>query len=104
MRTVNEKELKEINLSPADYIVSNWKDILKDDKSTALVTVINNELSNYEGYILGVATENERGYKPLMILADHNYKTVNNWVDQANSEIYDREPIETYKIVMSSMR
>ena len=105
MKTVNQAELKAIHLSPVDYIVANWQTILEDKKDQALVCVIDTERTGGNGYLLGLATKDERGYKSLgMVLEEHNYDIANEWVNEANKIIFNRSAKATYLIVLSSMR
>lgn len=103
MRLINEESCKELGMTPAEYIASNYDDLLNNDQ--ALVTCINNEATNHKGYLLGIATRNERGYMPtLYILNEHNYDVANKWVEEANDIIFDRDKKETMKIILSSLR
>ena len=105
MRTINSQELKEVGLTPVDYIVAQWKDILKDEKDKALVCVINHERTDGKGYLLGVATRNKKGYQPTTtVLEEHNYNIASEWVNKANEKIFNRDAKETMMIVISSMR
>lgn len=105
MKTVNEQKLKTLQLSPIDYIVSQWKDILKDEKDKALVCVLNHERTGGNGYLLGLATRNENGYQSLnMLLEENNFDIANEWVNKANQEIFNRDAKETTMIVLSSLR
>lgn len=104
MEIVNEKELKKIGLTPVDFIVDKWGDILKDKKNVGFVCAIS-ELADHRGYLLGLATENESGYNSLgMILEEHNYNIANKWVDEANERVFKRSKKDTLMIVLSSMR
>jgi hypothetical protein len=102
MRTVNETELKMFGMSPVDYLASQFEGILKANQ--ALVCVINNERTNDKGYLVGIATQNERGYTPtFVVLEEHNYNVANAWVDDANKIIFQRPAKETAMIVLSTM-
>ena len=104
MRTINEKELKEVGLNPVDYIVEQWKGILQDDQDKALVCVVS-EKTEGNGYLLGLATRNANGYQSLnTILEEHNYNIASGWVNKANEKIFNRDAKETMMIVISSMR
>ena len=104
MRTVNEKELKELSLTPVDSIVAKWGEILKDTKDQALVCVVSEETAGL-GYLLGLSTKDKSGYQSLgMVLEEHNYEIAKGWVEEANKIIFKRDEKETFMIVISSMR
>jgi hypothetical protein len=104
MNILNEKELNEMGLSTVDCIEFKWGDILKGKRNVALVCVID-ERTNGEGYLLGLATKGERGYKSLgIVINEHNYNIANKYVDEANKRIFERSEEDTFMIVLSSMR
>lgn len=104
MDLVNEKALKELNLTPAEYITTSYDWLPELEEATALVCVINNERSEGKGYIVGIATQGKKGYQPTrLVLNEHNYNIANQWVTDANQAIFKRPPIETAKIVFSTM-
>jgi hypothetical protein len=102
MKTINEQKAAILGISPAEYLTEQYKNVLNDNQ--ALVCCINNEATKNLGYLLGVATQNEKGYIPtFIILETHNYELANTWVQKANEMIFDRDPKESAKIVFSSM-
>ncbi len=103
MKIINDEESKESGKTPVDEIVANFDGVLDDNQ--ALVCCINNERTNNQGYLLGVATKGIKGYTPtLIVLGNHNYHIANEWVDQANKIIFkERDFKETMKIVLSTL-
>lgn len=91
-----------MGLTPVDYITENLDGVLNDNQ--ALVCCINSERTNGLGYLVGVATMNEKGYKPTsIVLKEHNYNVANEWVNEANHKIFKRDRKITAKIILSSM-
>lgn len=102
MIIINVETCKKEGLTPSEYIAKHFKDELAQNQ--ALVSCISKKAMG-KGYLLGIATKNELGYTATdIILAEHDYNTVSKWVDNANALIFDREPADTFRIVLSSMR
>lgn len=97
MRTVNEILIKEDGYnSVAQYITEHFTGVLTDKQ--ALVCCIDRSLDS--GYILGIATKNEKGYKKTWYnLKESNYNKANNWIKEANKMLFpDRTEKENFKI------
>jgi hypothetical protein len=103
MKIINEEESKKLGITPVDEIVAKFDGIL--DNNQALVCCINNERTNNQGYLLGIATKGVKGYTPTnIVLSNNNYHVADEWVDQANKIIFkERDFEETMRIVMSTM-
>lgn len=102
MKLIDKDELMNEGTTPEEFIFSRFEGVLSENQ--ALVCCINNEKTDGLGYLLGIATEKERGYIPTFyILGTHNYDEANNWVDIANQYLFKRPKQETFKIVLSSM-
>jgi hypothetical protein len=103
MKTINEKELKELGINNIpEYLSQLFSEVLKEDQ--ALVCVIDNNRTNGLGYLIGVATKNLKGHIPTFyVLEEHNYTIASNWVDETNCLIFKRNRKETMKIVLSTM-
>jgi hypothetical protein len=73
-------------------------------KRVALVAVIHPDAR--EGYMVGIAVENERGYYPThTIIAEKNYHLAEGLVDEANELMFSgRSKRDTMDIIITTMR
>ena len=73
---------------------------LPDADNKALTLVV-----GADGYQVGIAHKRERGYQPANLIVDiANYKEANNLIDDANKILFNRDTLDSWKIVSSSMK
>jgi len=90
-------------ITTADEIVPVLDFLKNSEKRTALVLCISR--GEERGYVVGIATENESGYKPTHYRVDiPQWDEASKVVDEANLRIFGREPKEDWMIIASTMR
>ena len=98
MKIINEERYP---LIPIHEYISILFEFLSIDPDKALVVVMNKEVEN--GYMIGIADKGIRGYTPTPNILETDYNTASDWIDKANELIFKRPPVESMKIVLSTM-